>query len=88
MDFYTMVLRPSGGYWVALCLENGLVGRGVTKDNAIKKLKEAIESFEEVRKAEKDVYSAPVSIKELHEFLTIEGKAPTSEPCELWAINA
>jgi predicted RNase H-like HicB family nuclease len=88
MDFYTMVLRPSGDYWVALCLENGLVGQGVTKDNAIKKLREAIESFEEVRKAEKDVYSAPLSIKELHEFLTIEGKEPTLEPCELWAINA
>ena len=43
MDFYTVVLRKSGNYWVALCLENGLVGQGNTKENAIEKLKEAIE---------------------------------------------
>jgi len=30
MDFYTTVLRRSGSYWVALCLENGLVGQGAT----------------------------------------------------------
>jgi uncharacterized protein (DUF433 family) len=69
MDFYTMVLRKSGNDWVALCLENGLVGQGMTKDESIKKLKEAIESFEDVRKTEEDVYGAPISIKELHEFL-------------------
>ena len=72
MDFYTLVLRRSGGYWVALCLENGLVGQGETKEGAVEKLKEAIASFEDVRKSEADIYSAPVSIKELHEFLTVE----------------
>ena len=45
MDFYTMVLRKSGEYWVALCLENGLVGQGNTKDEAIQKLKESIGIF-------------------------------------------
>lgn len=74
MDFYTVVLRKSGNDWVALCLENGLVGQGTTKDESIRKLKEAIESFEDVRRAEEGVYNAPISIKELHEFLTIEGK--------------
>lgn len=73
MDFYTVVLRRSNHHWVALCLENGLVGQGETKEGAVDKLKEAIISFEEVRKEEKDVYSAPVSVKELHEFLTVEG---------------
>ena len=72
MDFYTEVLRKSGDYWVALCLENGLVGQGNTKENAINKLRDAIDSFEDVRRTEKDVYDAPVSIKELHEFLTVE----------------
>ena len=38
MDFYTTVLRKSGLYWVALCLENGLAGQGTTKDDVIKKL--------------------------------------------------
>lgn len=28
MEVYTVVLRQSTGYWVALCLENGLVGQG------------------------------------------------------------
>ena len=76
MDFYTLVLRRSGGYWVALCLENGLVGQGDTKERAVEKLKEAITSFEDVRKSEADIHSAPVSIKELHEFLSIEGIEP------------
>jgi predicted RNase H-like HicB family nuclease len=42
MDFYTIVLRQSGNYWVALCLENGLVGQGDTKETAVKKLRESI----------------------------------------------
>jgi predicted RNase H-like HicB family nuclease len=88
MDFYTMVLRKSGNDWVALCLENGLVGQGMTKEESIRKLKEAIECFEDVRKTEQDVYSAPLSIKELHEFLTIEGKELTTQTFELRAVNA
>jgi len=88
MDFYTIVLRRSGGFWVALCLENGLVGQGVTKESSVEKLKEAIESFEEVRQTERDVYNAPISIKELHEFLVMEIKDPVSEPFELRAIHA
>jgi len=88
LDFYTMVLRRSGSNWVALCLENGLVGQGVTKEDAIRKLKEAIESFEEVSEKDSDIYSASVSIKELHEFLTIESKEPISEEYELRAVYA
>lgn len=88
MDFYTLVLRKSGSYWVALCLENGLVGQGNTKEEAVEKLKEAIVSFEEVRKSEADIYSAPLSVKELHEFLTVEGVEPILEPFELRAVYA
>jgi len=88
MDFYTLVLRKSGAYWVALCLENGLVGQGDTKEEAVGKLKEAIISFEEVRKSETDIYSAPLSVKELHEFLTVEGVEPVLEPFELRAVYA
>jgi predicted RNase H-like HicB family nuclease len=88
MDFYTIVLRKSGKDWVALCLENGLVGQGVTKEESIRKLKEAIETVEDIRKTEEDIYSAPISIKELHEFLTIEGKELASQTFELRAVNA
>lgn len=88
MDFYTVVFRKSGGYWVALCLENGLVGQGDTKEGAVERLKEAITSFEEVRKREEDIYAAPISIKELHEFLTVEAVEPVSEPFELRAVYA
>jgi len=87
MDFYTVVLRKSGSYWVALCLENGLVGQGITKENAMQKLKEAVESFQEVYKTESDIYSAPLSIKELHEFLTVKGKETVSEKYELRTVN-
>ena len=33
--FHTEVLRKSGQYWVALCLENGIVGQGYKKEAAI-----------------------------------------------------
>ena len=88
MDLYVTVLRKSGKDWVALCLENGLVGQGPTKGRAILKLKEAIDSFEEVRKAEQDIYSAPISIKELHEFLTVESEESVSPTYELRAVYA
>lgn len=88
MDFYTMVLRQSGLYWVALCLENGLVGQGTFKEDAVTKLKEAIESLEDAVKSETDVFSTPLTIKDLHDFLTVEGAQPTEEYYELRAVNA
>ncbi len=88
MDFYTSVLRRSGPFWVALCLENGIVGQGHTKETAIAKLKEAIDSIEEVREADRDIYSAPLSIKDLHEFLIVEGLEPISEPLEMRTLYA
>ena len=88
MDFYTVVLRKSGNNWVALCLENGLVGQGVTKEESIRKLREAIECLEDVKKTGESVYSAPISIKELHEFLMIEGTKLVSQTFELRAVNA
>ena len=88
MDFYTAVLRKSGRDWVALCLENGLVGQGDSKELAVTKLKEAIDSFETVRQTENDIYSAPVSIKDLHEFLTVEAEERSLEPMEMRALYA
>jgi predicted RNase H-like HicB family nuclease len=82
MDFFTVVLRQSSGYWVSLCLENGIVGQGETRDDAISKLQEAIESFKEVYQSQPDIHHAPLSIKELHEFLTVESTEPTSEVYE------
>ena len=87
MDFYTMVLRKSGRSWVALCLENGIV-EGDSKETAVEKLKEAIDSFEEVRKNESDIYNAPLSIKDLHDILTVESSEPILEPLELRALYA
>ena len=80
MDFYTTILRESADYWVALCLENGIVAQGETKKMALEKLKEAVSSFELVRHDEPDIYTAPISIKELHEFLTIQEAKVFSEP--------
>lgn len=71
MDFYTVVLSQSASSWVALCLENGIVGQGITPSDAIIQLQEAIESFQEVYESEDNIYLAAVSIKELHEFFTI-----------------
>jgi predicted RNase H-like HicB family nuclease len=88
MDFYTTILRKSGKTRVALCLENGLVGQTHTKEKAIGKLKEAIESFQEVCQLESDVYNSPISIKELHEFLMVEEQKASFESCELRAVYA
>jgi predicted RNase H-like HicB family nuclease len=88
MDFYTAILRQSAAYWVALCLENGLVGQGETKEQAIAKLKEAIESFQEVYESQPDIQCSPVPIKELHEFLTVAAKEPPLETYEFRAVYA
>jgi predicted RNase H-like HicB family nuclease len=88
MAFYTIVFKKSERYWVALCLENGLVGQGLSKENALAKLKEAIESMQEVRDLEKDLISSPISIKELHEFLSVENSGPVSTTYELRAVHA
>ena len=88
MEFYTVVLRQSGGYWVALCLENGLVGQGNNPDDSISKLKEAIESFQDVYQTETNVYNAPISIEELHEFLLIESEDVSSDSYQLRKVYA
>ncbi|MCK4765294.1 MAG: type II toxin-antitoxin system HicB family antitoxin [Candidatus Aminicenantes bacterium] len=88
MDFYTVVLRRSNDYWVAMCLENGTVGQGLTKEDSIVSLKDAIESLEEAFLSEEDIYKQPVSIHELHEFLTVEGPEPLAQQYELRAISA
>jgi predicted RNase H-like HicB family nuclease len=88
MDFYIAVLRKSGPYWVALCLENGMVGQGYTKEAAIAKLKEAIDSIVDAQRMDNTIYSAPLLIKELHEFLTLEGIETISEPLEMRALYA
>jgi predicted RNase H-like HicB family nuclease len=88
MNFYTVVLRKSSGYWVVLCLENGIVGQGNSQEDAIKKLKEAIESFEIVYESESNIYKSPVSIDELHEFLFVEEKEQDLEIYELRKVYA
>ncbi|MFO7912088.1 MAG: hypothetical protein R6V15_07985 [Desulfotignum sp.] len=88
MDFYTIVFKKSERYWVALCLENGVVGQGFSKENALEKLKEAIDSLQEVRDLETDFFSSPISIKELHEFLSVENTEPVSTTYELRAVHA
>ncbi|KJU84168.1 protein family [Candidatus Magnetobacterium bavaricum] len=88
MDFYTAVLRKSGNYWVALCLENGIVGQGNTKDTALEKLKEAVESFDDILKSEQDIYNEPLHINELHEFLSFETDIVIEEAYELKKVYA
>jgi len=88
MDFYTAVLRQSSGYWVALCLENGIVGQGETVEGAIATLKDAIASVESIHDRPAAFQSRPVPIHELHEFLTIESESPQSDVYELRTVHA
>jgi predicted RNase H-like HicB family nuclease len=71
-SFYTLVLRQSGEYWVALCLENGVVGQGITQEIAIDKLQIAIDSMADIYSTEPGIVKS-ISIKELHEFLDLAG---------------
>ncbi|MEG3906555.1 type II toxin-antitoxin system HicB family antitoxin [Microcoleus sp. w1-18aA5] len=87
IDFYTVILKKSANYWVSLCLENGLVGQGNTPEESIDKLKQAIESFSEVYESESDVHLSPLSINELHEFLTLED-TENSDSYELRKVYA
>jgi predicted RNase H-like HicB family nuclease len=73
---------------VGLCLENGIVGQGDTQEDAVNKLKEAIESFEDVYESEDNIYKSPISIDELHEFLLVEEKEKQSEIYELRKVYA
>ncbi len=54
----------------------------MTDEEAIKKLKEAISSIEVTIQDEPDIYSTPITIKELHEFLTYEDSKFFSKPLE------
>ena len=67
--------------------ENELVGQGKTPEQVIDKLKEAIESFLEIYQQETNIYSSPIRIDELHEFLAIED-TETSETYELRKVYA
>ncbi|MCE2696098.1 MAG: type II toxin-antitoxin system HicB family antitoxin [Nostocales cyanobacterium LE14-WE4] len=88
MNFYTVVLRQSSGYWVGLCLENGIVGQGDTQEDAVNKLKDAIASFEGICESEDNIYRSAISIDELHEFLLVEEKEKQSEIYELRKVYA
>lgn len=66
MEFYTVVLRQSANYWVALCLENGLVGQGNNQEDAISKLKEALESFQAIYETETNIYKAHIYLSKIN----------------------
>lgn len=86
--FYTAIIRKSADCWFFLCLENGLVGQGNTPEQSIDKLKQAIESFSEVYESEYDVCLSPLSINELHEFLTLENAEASDTSYEFRKIYA
>ena len=63
------------------------MGQGNTPEQSIDKLKQAIESFSEVYESESDVYFSPLSINELHAFVTLED-AEASDTYELRKVYA
>jgi len=85
---YTIVFRKSNNFWLSLCLENGLVGQGSSQEESLHKVSESIASMEEVYGQEVEVFPQPISIHELHEFLTYEVPEPTAEFYEMRAVYA
>jgi len=57
---------------VALCLENGVVSQWFTKEEALIKMREAIASLKLAFSDDASLFTAPIAIKELHEFLSVE----------------
>ena len=53
----------------------------------MEKLKEAIESFWEIYHDQANIYTSPIPIDELHEFLTV-GDSETPETYELRKVYA
>jgi len=88
MSFLTTILRRSGDYWVALCLENGVVSQGFTKEEALIKMREAVASLALAFADDPSLFTAPIAINELHEFLSVEGPEPILETFELRAVYA
>lgn len=88
MKFFTFLLRESSRYWVALCLENGVVGQGESQAKAVASLKDALASLEQAQQEEPDIETRPVAIKELHEFLTVEPVEPKAASFELRVLYA
>lgn len=88
MDFYTTISIFSQGYWVSVCLENGVVGQGSNRKESLDKLQEAVSSLQMVLSTEKNIYTSPISIKELHEFLNLEDQSVSQESYELRKIYA
>lgn len=88
-SFYTLILRQSEEYWVALCLENGIVGQGITQEIAIENLQIAIDSMVDIYRSEPEIVKA-ISIKELHEFLDIgesDNKNITTNNREIYELH-
>ena len=76
--FYTIIFRQIENNHIALCLENGITAEGKNKDDAIASLKDAISSFEMAKDDDIEILNSSLPIKELHEFLTIDGILQTN----------
>ncbi len=68
MKKYSAILKRSGNQFLALCLELGVIGSGLSPNEAKRALLDAIESYLDYAKDEGLPEERPVSIKELHEF--------------------
>ena len=69
MKEYTIILKKSGNQYVSLCLELMVVGCGVTKEEAIANIKDAINSYIDSIEEEMPL-ERPVPLNLLHEFLS------------------
>jgi predicted RNase H-like HicB family nuclease len=69
MKKYSAVLKRSGTQFLALCLELGVMGSGVSANEAKKALLDAIKSYLDYARDEGLPEDRPVSIKEVYEFL-------------------
>ena len=87
MDFYTYTTRRIGKYVLSLYLENGVTAQGITKEEALEKLNDALTSLKEAIADNPEIGTSPISINELHEFITA-GNESLTEVLELHAVNA
>ena len=85
---FTMVFRQAGANWLGLCLENGVVAQGATKSVARTRLDEALALLTAAIDDDPAIYQAPLSIRDLHEFLTYAANDLPAQSYEMQAVYA
>ena len=87
MDLFTAIVRTTAQGFFALCLENGLLVLAESEQLALEKLQASLVSWAQALESAEITQSQPLAIKELHEFLTLDGTNPLDHAYNLHTLR-